>query len=74
MLSERFLFLNFLDAFMDEFVKKILEILESKQRDCMTFAKKHKTRGNDELHQYYEGAEWALKYSITTIKEEIEGN
>ena len=59
---------------MDEFVKKILEILESKQRDCMTFAKKHKTRGNIELQQYYEGADWALKYSIITIKEGIEGS
>lgn len=54
-----------------EELKKILENLESKHRDCISFSKKHKERGNLELFQYYEGAVWALNYAITFIKENI---
>jgi hypothetical protein len=55
---------------MDEnFVKEIIKKLESKDVDCMAFSKKHKSRGNDDLVNYYDGASWALKFVISIIKE-----
>ena len=50
--------------------KNIIEKLESKQRDCVSFSKKYKTRKMDDLYQYYEGANWALEFALSTIKEE----
>lgn len=55
-----------------EKLEKIYEKLESKYSDCEAFSKKHKQRGNEDLFHYYEGASWALKYAITTIKEEFQ--
>ena len=53
----------------NEEINKILENLESKHRDCISFSKRHKARGNEDLFQYYEGAAWAFDYAITFIKE-----
>ena len=50
--------------------KNIIEKLESKQRDCISFSKKYKTRKMDDLYQYYEGANWALEFALSIIKEE----
>ena len=50
-------------------LKETIEKLESKEIDCMAFSKKHKSRGNEDLVNYYEGASWALKFAISTIKE-----
>jgi len=55
----------------NEEINKILEYLESKHRDCISFSKKHKARGNEDLVQYYEGATWALDYAIKAMKENI---
>jgi hypothetical protein len=60
----------YIDYLMNEnFVKEIIEKLESKDIDCMAFSKKHKSRGNNDLVNYYEGASWALKFAISEIKE-----
>jgi len=53
----------------DEIIEKIIEKLESKQRDCISFSKKYQSRKMDDLFQYYEGANWALKYALSTINE-----
>lgn len=50
-------------------IEKIIERLESKQRDCVSFSKKYQIRNMNELYQYYEGAKWALDYALTTINE-----
>lgn len=47
----------------------ILEKLESKRKDCISFSKKYQTREMDELFQYYEGAKWALDYAISIVNE-----
>jgi len=49
-------------------LEKILEKLESKQRDCVSFSKKYKKREMEDLYQYYEGANWAIKYAISLLK------
>jgi len=43
--------------------------IESKKIDCQAFSKKHKKRQNEDLHQYYEGALWALTYTLKLIEE-----
>ena len=48
---------------------EIIKILESKRQDCISFSKKHLDRKNEDLHQYYEGAKWALDFALETIKE-----
>ena len=53
----------------DDLIKEIIEKLESKEIDCVSFSKKHKSRGSEDLVSYYEGASWALKFAISTIKE-----
>jgi len=53
----------------NEVIEKIIEKLESKQRDCISFSKKYQTRKMDDLFQYYEGANWALKYALSIINE-----
>jgi len=55
---------------MTEDILKILEKLESKQRDCVTFSKKYQTRQMEDLYQYYEGANWALTFAISILKKE----
>ena len=53
---------------MSEAFEKILKRLESKQRDCVAFSKKYQARKMEDLYQYYEGANWAIKYAISLIK------
>jgi hypothetical protein len=56
----------------DKIIEKIIDKLESKQRDCISFSKKYKTRNMDDLYQYYEGANWALDYAISVVNESKE--
>lgn len=49
---------------------KILEKLESKQRDCVSFSKKYESRKMEDLFQYYKGANWALSYAISLLKKQ----
>lgn len=53
----------------DEAFKDILEKLESKQKDCISFSKKYEVRDMQDLYQYYEGATWALKFAISLLNE-----
>lgn len=53
---------------MTEDITKILEKLQSKQRDCVSFSKKYQTRKMEDLYQYYEGANWALTFAISILK------
>jgi hypothetical protein len=53
----------------DEEFSLLIEKLESKHRDCIAFSKKYETRKMEELKQYYEGAKWALEFSIAQLKE-----
>lgn len=53
----------------DASLKKIIEVLESKERDCIAFSKKYKSRNMEDMVQYYDGADWAIKFAITLIKE-----
>lgn len=50
---------------------EIIEILESKQRDTVSFSKKYKSRNQENLHQYYEGANWALEFTLHLLKNEL---
>ena len=54
---------------MEKNLDVILQKLESKRSDCIAFSKKNKARKNDDLYQYYEGALWAINYSISLITE-----
>lgn len=57
---------------MDEdTLKRIMGELESKEKDCIAFSKRYKQRNMEDLHQYYEGAEWAIKFAINLLKEAI---
>lgn len=56
---------------MDEHYKNIIEQIESKHADSIAFSKKHKSRENEDLFQYYEGANWAFKYVLDVIKNEL---
>ena len=57
---------------MSEDIEKMLVKLESKQRDCVSFSKKYKSRQMEDLYQYYEGANWAIKYAISILKNDEE--
>lgn len=57
---------------MSKDLEKILEKLESKQQDCVAFSKKYQARKMDDLYQYYEGANWALKFTISLLKNDEE--
>ena len=59
---------------LTENFEKILEKLESKQRDCLSFSNKYKTREMENLYQYYEGANWAIKYAISLLKNDKESS
>ncbi len=50
---------------------EIIETLESKQRDTISFSKKFKSRNQEDLHQYYEGANWALEFTLHLLKDEL---
>ncbi len=52
-------------------IQKIIEKLESKKSDCMSFSKKYKVRNMEELKQYYDGANWALDYTLALISGKI---
>lgn len=52
----------------EEKINEVLEKLESKKKDCESFSKKYQTRKMDDLYQYYEGAKWAIDFSIAIIK------
>jgi len=53
----------------NEIIEKIIEKLESKQKDCISFSKKYQTRNMEDLFQYYEGTKWAITYALSTINE-----
>jgi hypothetical protein len=55
-----------------EIIKEILTELKSKKEDSISFSKKHQDRGNEDLHQYYEGSTWAFDFAISIIKEKTE--
>jgi hypothetical protein len=55
-----------------EIIKEILTELESKKKDSISFSKKQHDRGNEDIHNYYEGATWAFDFAITVIKEKTE--
>ena len=59
---------------LTENFEKIVEKLESKQRDYLSFSKKYKTREMENLYQYYEGANWAIKYAISLLKNDKESS
>ena len=52
-------------------IKTIIEKLESKQKDCIAFSKKYQSRNMEDLHQYHEGANWALEYALSLLKGKI---
>ena len=54
----------------EEYLKKIIEKLDSKHTDSIAFSKKYKIRKMDDLQQYYEGSSWAFKYALSLLKEE----
>jgi hypothetical protein len=53
----------------EEFKEDLIEKLESKQKDCIAFSKKYQSREMEDLKQYYEGANWALKFALSLIKQ-----
>jgi len=58
----------------DKSLSKIIEMLESKRQDSISFSKKYKSRDMEELFQYYEGAKWAFDYTLKIINEQIDSN
>jgi hypothetical protein len=58
----------------DKSLSKIIEMLESKRQDSISFSKKYKSRDMEELFQYYEGAKWAFDYTLKVINEQIDSN
>ena len=52
-------------------INEIIETLESKQRDAIAFSKKYKSRNQEDLHQYYEGANWSLEFALHLLKDEL---
>ena len=53
----------------DEEIKKIIKLLKSKEIDCKNFLDKYKKREMEDLAQYYDGALWALKYTLSLLEE-----
>ena len=58
----------------DKSLSKIIEMLESKRQDSISFSKKYKSRDMEELFQYYEGVKWAFDYTLKVINEQIDSN
>jgi|TARA_B110000495_G_C22930208_1_gene543750 Na+/phosphate symporter len=50
-------------------ISDIIKTLESKQKDCASFSKKYEKRKVEDLKQYYDGAEWAITFALSLIKE-----
>jgi len=50
-------------------IDEIIKTLESKLKDCITFSKRYKSRNVEDLYQYYQGAEWAIKFALSLLKE-----
>tara|TARA_B100001105_G_C22043697_1_gene295161 strand:+ start:201 stop:371 length:171 start_codon:yes stop_codon:yes gene_type:complete len=53
-----------------ENLDQILEKIESKRNDSISFKKKYKSRKMDDLEKYYEGAEWAFTFALALLKED----
>jgi len=53
----------------DDEINKIIELLKSKEIDCKNFLDKYKKREMEDLAQYYDGALWALKYTLSLLEE-----
>ncbi|MEK9993468.1 MAG: hypothetical protein VW646_01805 [Hydrogenophilales bacterium] len=53
----------------EEIFEEIIQKLENKHKDCISFSKKYQTREMDDLYQYYEGAKWAIDYALTVVSE-----
>ena len=47
-----------------ENLARILEEIESKRNDSISFKKKYKSRKIADLEKYYEGAEWAFTFAL----------
>ena len=54
----------------DEIFSKIVQKIESKEREIVRNLEHHKRREMNDLVQYYEGADWALNYALKVIREE----
>lgn len=52
-----------------ETLQDIIKQIENKQKDCDGFSKKYRIRNMEDLVQYYEGANWALKFVLSIIEE-----
>tara|TARA_Y100000590_G_scaffold462949_1_gene628443 strand:- start:11525 stop:11698 length:174 start_codon:yes stop_codon:yes gene_type:complete len=52
-----------------EEIVEIIEMLKSKEIDCKNFLDKYKKREMEDLAQYYDGALWALKYTLSLLEE-----
>ena len=52
-----------------EKIDQVLEEIESKRNDSISFKKKYKSRKMDDLEKYYEGAEWAFTFVLALLKE-----
>jgi len=48
---------------------EVIKKIESKKNDCIVFQKRYQTREMQDLLKYYEGAEWALTYSLGLLNE-----
>lgn len=53
----------------DDEINNIIKTLENKEKDCVSFSKKYRQRNQNDLKQYYEGANWAFKFALHVIKE-----
>ena len=49
--------------------EEIIEQKKSKEIDCKNFSEKYKKREMEEMSQYYEGALWALRYSLSLFED-----
>ena len=53
-----------------ENLARILEEIESKRNDSISFKKKYKSRKIADLEKYYEGAEWAFTFALALLNED----
>ncbi len=57
---------------MSDEILDILEKIESKRKECDRFIAKYKSRGMEDLEEYYKGAKWALDYTQKIIKDQTD--
>lgn len=50
-------------------ISDIVATIESKQKDCISFSKKYERLKDEDLKQYYDGANWAITFTLSLIKE-----